>query len=323
MKKGFEIKLQMVMTSHLNLIQLTNYQLKNVNLEVGDGYHTRFDDASFDIVILFNSLQIVKEPEKLLSEAYRLLKKDSYIVLATDCYSEKLPFSKKIYSLVPRLMRKLGIIKYLNCFTKNDFEILIKESNFAILQTDILYHVPINYFILAKKVKQKYSMKKGEINMADEFIYLWHELLKTSTDKNMETNFHDFIKLSTNEIAIIQMVSHNPNIILGEICVALDMPKSTLTNVINRLEKSGYLTRTISKRDMRSYGLLLSEKGILAQKEHKEYELFLANGILNALDSDKERKTLIDLMKKISDNISNQLLYLRYYYICAITDRGY
>jgi len=149
-------------------------------------------------------------------------------------------------------------------------------------------------------------MIKEECNQTDEIIYLWHELLKISTNNNMEENFPNFIKLSTTEIDIIKMVSYNPNIILGEICTALDLPKSTLTNVINRLEKRGFLTRIISKRDMRSYGLLLSKKGILAQQEHKKYEQILFNGILNALDSDEEKNTLINLMSKIVENISKK-----------------
>jgi len=126
-------------------------EVNNVNFEVGDGYHTRFDNGSFDIVMLFNSIHIVKEPDKLLAEAYRLIKTNGYLITATDCYSEQLPFSKKVYSLVPRLMKKLGIISYLNCFKKKDVELLIKKSNFHILQTDVLYHAPINYYVLAKK----------------------------------------------------------------------------------------------------------------------------------------------------------------------------
>lgn len=125
--------------------------INNIVFEVGDGYCTKFDNASFDVVMLFNCIHIVQDPQKLLSEAYRLLKLNGYLITATDCYSEKLPLAKKIYSTVPKLMKRLGAIKYLNCFTKIDLETLIKNNNFTILQTDILYNAPINYFICSKK----------------------------------------------------------------------------------------------------------------------------------------------------------------------------
>lgn len=145
-------------------------------------------------------------------------------------------------------------------------------------------------------------------NQIKELQYLWHELIKIGQNNELNSSFPNFQELSTTEIGIIQIVSLNPEVILGEICAALDLPKSTLTNTVNRLEKRGYLNRTISKRDMRSYGLSLTEKGKLAQKEHLEYEALVFGGILHALNTEEERASLLLILKKIVHKLqsSNQ-----------------
>ena len=98
-------------------------------------------------------------------------------------------------------------------------------------------------------------------------------------------------------------MSKNPDVILGEIISSLDIPKSTLTSAIDRLEKRKYINRIISKRDRRSYGLELTEEGQLAQKEHIDLEYMAYGRILNALDTEEEKQELFKLLKKIINNI--------------------
>ncbi|HEX3076086.1 MAG TPA: MarR family transcriptional regulator [Lachnospiraceae bacterium] len=136
-----------------------------------------------------------------------------------------------------------------------------------------------------------------------EFGALWHKLLVSDRIKNYEQKFPNFLSLTTNEVSVIQIVSENPDIILKSICEILDLPKSTLTNTINRLEEKGYLFRTITKKDLRSYGLALTEKGILAQKEHIEYEHQVFGKILETLEAE-DRTEFLSLMKKITMNLA-------------------
>lgn len=149
---GIDASANMINAAKNKLAQTT---ADNISFEVGDGYHTRFSGNSFDVVLLFNALHIVKEPDRFLAEAYRILKADGIIVTATDCYSEKVPFTKKIYTLVPGFMKKLGIISYLSSYRKADVEKLIEKNNFKILSTENLFEAPVNYYILAKKVSNE------------------------------------------------------------------------------------------------------------------------------------------------------------------------
>lgn len=123
----------------------------NVDFKTADGYSLQYKDNTFDAVLLFNSLHVVKEPNVLLAEAYRLLKPNGYLITATDCYSESVPFLKTIYTLVPKIMKKFGAINYLNCFSEKDVISLLTQNKYEIIDDDILYDAPVNYYVLGQK----------------------------------------------------------------------------------------------------------------------------------------------------------------------------
>ena len=124
-----------------------------------------------------------------------------------------------------------------------------------------------------------------------------------SNFRKVEEHFPRISGLTTIEISIISITSEHPDVILGEIVTALDIPKSTLTNAIDRLERRNYINRIISKRDRRSYGLELTEEGHLAQKEHIEFEHTVFGRLLNTLDTEEEKQQLFKLLRKIANNL--------------------
>jgi DNA-binding MarR family transcriptional regulator len=146
-------------------------------------------------------------------------------------------------------------------------------------------------------------MNNPNKNQIEEFSELWHLIMKKSNFRKIEEQFPRLNGLTTIEISIINIVSKNPDVILGEIVYTLDIPKSTLTNAIDRLEKRNYINRIISKRDRRSYGLELTEEGHLAQKEHLDFEYMAYGRLLNSLDTDEEKQELFKLLRKIINNI--------------------
>lgn len=145
-------------------------------------------------------------------------------------------------------------------------------------------------------------MSKSNKKQIEEFSELWHQMIKKSNFRKVEDQFQRLNGLTTIEISIINIVSKNPDVILGEIVLALDVPKSTLTNAVDRLEKRNYINRIISKRDRRSYGLKLTEEGHLAQKEHLDFEYTVYGRLLDALDTDEEKQELFQLFRKIINN---------------------
>jgi DNA-binding MarR family transcriptional regulator len=105
------------------------------------------------------------------------------------------------------------------------------------------------------------------------------------------------------EVNILKIVEKNPDIILREISALLTIPSSTLTSAVNRLERRQLLKRIISERDLRSFGLALTEEGKQAIDEHYKEEQILINSMLQVFEDSKERNNFITLFKKLVDNI--------------------
>ncbi|WP_234125120.1 MarR family winged helix-turn-helix transcriptional regulator [Clostridium hydrogenum] len=137
----------------------------------------------------------------------------------------------------------------------------------------------------------------------DSFSKVWHKVLKFSYGNQVSEKFKELKQLSHIEISIISLIYNNPDIIIREICDEIDVPKSSMTSMIDRLEKKNYLIRVISKRDRRSFGLKLTEEGMKIQEQHEKYEEEIFNFIINSLDTEEEKETFIRLTDKIANNM--------------------
>ena len=136
-----------------------------------------------------------------------------------------------------------------------------------------------------------------------EFGSLWRVILEPNNKVKLIEEFPRVEKLSSKEIKIIEIVYSKEDVIFKEICSILDIPKSTLTSAIDRLERLNYVTRVISKRDRRSYGLILTDEGYEVQSEYLAFEKKLSGYILSGLDTDEEKEMLLELLRKIANNI--------------------
>ena len=112
------------------------------------------------------------------------------------------------------------------------------------------------------------------------------------------------------DLHILKLVDQNPEIILKEIRQELNIPHSTLTSAINRLEKRGLIERVISQRDLRSFGLILTKNGYNIRKEHDRIDKLIATMVLEALDSEDERQVLTRLLEKINQALSKDKLIM-------------
>jgi len=125
--------------------------LSNVAFRVSDGYALPFEECTFDSVLVFNTLHVVKEPQALLGEAHRLLKPSGHLVSATDCYAEPVPFPTRLKLEVQRLLHRVGVIPFTSYFTQEDLRRLIERCAFEVVETDVLHAAPVNAYVLARK----------------------------------------------------------------------------------------------------------------------------------------------------------------------------
>lgn len=132
-----------------------------------------------------------------------------------------------------------------------------------------------------------------------------HQILHKITFANHFSDvsiFKGVVKdLSEVELMILSFVYNKPDVVLKEISSIFKMPPSTLTSALDRLEKKGYLYRVISKRDRRSYGLKITDKGVAIVEMHMQQEKDSIYAILNTLDSVEEQVTFLRLLQKIVD----------------------
>lgn len=140
-----------------------------------------------------------------------------------------------------------------------------------------------------------------------DFSLLFHENLFLKNNLSLGKDFSNLDKFSENEISIINILGHNENVTLKDIIEVIKVPKSTLTGLINKLEKNNYVKRTINQVDKRSYKLELTEKGVKISKEHDEFDRSVSAKILSALDNSKERELFIELAKKIINNLKREI----------------
>lgn len=107
------------------------------------------------------------------------------------------------------------------------------------------------------------------------------------------------------DLGVLAHVSRDPDILLGDIRRAMDIPHSTLTSAVNRLERKGMLRRVISDKDRRSYGLALTKSGRDAQAEHERLDNLLVSAMFKAMESDDERAAFIALLEKAAQGLND------------------
>jgi DNA-binding MarR family transcriptional regulator len=142
-------------------------------------------------------------------------------------------------------------------------------------------------------------MDNFENTVTETFSDLWHGIMARGHSISYAIPLERVKKMSDIELAIIQMVSENKNIILQDISKKQHIPKSTLTGLINKLENGGYLKRKISTKDLRSYGLELTDEGRQVQMEHHKFEKIFFKKVLEPLTYE-DCKILFPLLEKLT-----------------------
>lgn len=140
------------------------------------------------------------------------------------------------------------------------------------------------------------EIKKEYIKKLDILIHSAYKHFKYS-QTNLESQLLQGI--TSTELSVLSVTVEKPDIILKEISQRLDLPASTLTSAIDRLEQRNLIKRTISKRDRRSFGLELTEEGLKLHLEHEESEQLIWKKILSSLSNDEERESFLFFLEKI------------------------
>ena len=145
----------------------------------------------------------------------------------------------------------------------------------------------------------------SEINDSQikELNRVWHSIFVKNLFRTIESKYPNLKSLDNREIGVIARTGHHKNTVIKDVTRESNLPKSSITNVINKLEAKGLILREINPEDKRSFKLVLTSEGEKVLKEHDDFEYELCSTVLAALDSSDERDLFLSLCSKISNNL--------------------
>ncbi|URZ08251.1 MarR family winged helix-turn-helix transcriptional regulator [Clostridium felsineum] len=144
------------------------------------------------------------------------------------------------------------------------------------------------------------NFKNEELKIIDEIYHLFYtKMLNIRNNKK----FKKLENVTDLEMGVLHILTYKPDCIMREIREYLKISRSTLTGVIDRLEKRGFVKRVISEKDRRSFSLELTREGKIAQVKHEEMERTIYKEVLASLEEDEDIDEFLRLSKKIIKNI--------------------
>jgi DNA-binding MarR family transcriptional regulator len=104
--------------------------------------------------------------------------------------------------------------------------------------------------------------------------------------------------ISPPQFGALILIEANPGISQSAVAAALRFDRSTLVQIVDRLEERGLVVREISARDRRSHALKLTDEGAALLPELKRLALEHENEMARALSPD-EKRTLLRLLRRV------------------------
>tara|TARA_Y100000385_G_scaffold291475_1_gene369718 strand:+ start:1766 stop:2419 length:654 start_codon:yes stop_codon:yes gene_type:complete len=127
-------------------------KIENVNFIQTDISDKRLKKESFDVILAFNMLHTVSNPQNVLRRIFELLKPKGLFISVTPCLGGKMSFFITIQILLVQILCKIGIIPIpIRRLKSSELDVLLANGNFQAIDTEKFYKGASSYFIAAKK----------------------------------------------------------------------------------------------------------------------------------------------------------------------------
>lgn len=125
----------------------------NVDFEQADIFDEEFENGSFDVVLAFNMLHTVPDPESVVQRTVELLKPGGLFISVTPCLGGKKSALVSLQILLVRALLKVGVIpipiRQLKSVYLDD---LMDDERLQVIETEEIFKGASSYFMAAKKV---------------------------------------------------------------------------------------------------------------------------------------------------------------------------
>ncbi len=139
---GIDISSKMIEAAKGKTVEL---KVNNIDFVQTTIFDEKLKPGSFDVILCFYLLHLVEDTPKVIQRINELLKPGGLIISATPCM--KGTFLGVLLSPVS----KIGLIPPIKFFNISEFEDLMTDGNFEIIETECLHQRSHQYFIVANK----------------------------------------------------------------------------------------------------------------------------------------------------------------------------
>lgn len=136
--------------------------------------------------------------------------------------------------------------------------------------------------------------------------YLIHKLFDIFEYKN-EYQFQSS-NIQPQDMYVLERIHFNRKIVVKDISKQYSIPPSTLTGIIDRLEKKELIERMRSNIDRRAIELITTEKGKSLVEQHVKEDKIFTDKFFGSLEADKSLSFKV-LLKELLNNINKDTLF--------------
>jgi len=116
--------------------------------------------------------------------------------------------------------------------------------------------------------------------------------------KETESLFASRLEVSDRELALLRTLVAEGPMITKALGGRFHVPVSTMTGLVDRMERKGLVRRVPGRRDRRSIELEATPAGALALREHARGIEAIARGMLDALP-ERDQHALIAIVRRV------------------------
>jgi 2-polyprenyl-3-methyl-5-hydroxy-6-metoxy-1,4-benzoquinol methylase len=127
-------------------------QIGNVEFSQGTIFDKDLTNESFDVIVSYAVMHLLKDIDKCLERINDLLKPGGLFITSTACLKDKMNFKNRFVFSLYMLVKKVGLFPlHLNMFRFEDIEGLIEKNKFEIIEKERMRHGISVSFNVARK----------------------------------------------------------------------------------------------------------------------------------------------------------------------------